>query len=86
MRGMSQLRQVKKSIAWKSGVVARSLISGGWHRFMDHSAQSKKIFQQILLLQIGEETRTGFYAGMQELDPCDRAWEKEISAWEKSGF
>jgi len=46
MRGMNQLRQVKKSIAWKSGVVARSLTSGGWHRFMDHSAQSKKIFQQ----------------------------------------
>ncbi len=47
MRGMNQLRQVKKSIAMKSGMVARRNNSECWNRFMDHSHQSKKIFQQF---------------------------------------
>ncbi len=83
---MNQLRQVKKSIAMKIGVVARRWNSECWVRFMDHSPQRKKIFQQFCHLATVSPDSLRTKTGMQELDPGHWAWEKRSRAWEKSGF
>jgi len=87
MLGMNQLRQVKKSIAMKIGMVARRKKTPNVMTVLWTTASSaRRFFSNFGIWRLSRRAEPSCPTNMRELDPAHRAWEKGKSTWEKSGF